>query len=248
MVNQPYASKYVNVNPFNVFTWAGSVTLDPPGDEWKETNRVPDLLINEQGAFDTMLANLGNPNLESIEIDTVWNEWQDFWQGTPVERVTSFTDRAVNQGRVGTVRDSVLTTEQAVSQTRTGIRSSLVPQVVRTSLGDRVLNIAFIPFIRSRTINFTATRMKPNTRVYPYFDNVAITTYVTPTGGSLSGNLVVNGQSTFNEITEVINSTPSGATASIVTYDFSRTSRPLTGRIKKNRGLILLIWEHFKTC
>ena len=192
IINQPYASKYVNVNPFNVFTWAGSVTLDPPGDEWKETERVPDLLINEQGAFDTLVRDLGNPNLDSVEIDTVWNEWQDFWQGTPVERVTSFTDRAVNQGRVGTVRDSVLTTEQAVSQTRTGIRSSLVPQVVRTSLGDRVLNIAFIPFIRSRTINFTATRMKPNTRVYPYFDNVAITAYVTPTGGSLSGNLVTD--------------------------------------------------------
>ena len=193
IINQPYASKYVNVNPFNVFTWSGSVTLDPPGDEWKETNRVPDLLINEQGAFDTMAANLGNPNLDSIEIDTVWNEWQDFWQGTPVE--TSSVSN-VRRGRSGgwTVDfgDVTTTTSQAVSSTRTGVRSSLVPQVVRTSLGDRVLNIAFIPFIRSRTINFTATRMKPNTRVYPYFDNVAITAYVTPTGGSLSGNLVTD--------------------------------------------------------
>jgi hypothetical protein len=85
LIEQPYASRYVNVNPFNVFTWAGSVTLDPPGDEWKETNRVPDLLINEQGTFDTMVASLGNPNLQSVEIDTVWNEWQDFWTGTPVE-------------------------------------------------------------------------------------------------------------------------------------------------------------------
>ena len=192
IINQPYASKYINVNPFNVFTWAGSVTLDPPGDEWKETNRVPDLLINQQGAFDTMLADLGNPNLESIEIDTVWNEWQDFWQGTPVERVTSQNDRWVGQGRVGTVRDTVLTTEQQVSQTRTGIRTALVPQVVRTSLGDRVLNIAFIPFIRSRTINFTGTRMKPNTRVYAYFDNIDISSYITPTGGSLGGNLVTD--------------------------------------------------------
>lgn len=193
IINQPYASKYVNVNPFNVFTWSGSVTLDPPGDEWKETNRVPDLLINEQGAFDTMAANLGNPNLESIEIDTVWNEWQDFWQGTPVETATVSNRRRGNQnGWTVDFGDTTTTTSQAVTETRTGIRSSLVPQVVRTSLGDRVLNIAFIPFIRSRTINFTATRMKPNTRVYPYFDNVAITAYVTPTGGSLSGNLVTD--------------------------------------------------------
>jgi hypothetical protein len=55
-----------------------------------------------------------------------------------------------------------------VNQTRTGIRTALVPQVVRTSLGDKVLNIAFIPFIRSRTISFTATRLKPSTKVYPF--------------------------------------------------------------------------------
>ena len=192
IIEQPYASRFVNVNPFNIFTWAGSITLDPPGDEWKETNRVPDLLINQEGAFDTMIRNLGNPNLDSVEIDTVWNEWQDFWQGTPVERITSQSDREVNQGRIGTVRDTVLTTSQQVSQTRSGVRTAIVPQVVRTSLGDRVLNIAFIPFIRSRTINFTATRMKPNTRVYPFFDNEAITAYVTPTGGSLAGNLVTD--------------------------------------------------------
>jgi hypothetical protein len=196
IINQPYASKYINVNPFNVFTWAGSITLDPPGDEWKETNRVPDLLINEQGAFDTMANNLGNPNLESIEIDTIWNEWQDFWQGTPVEVSSVSNVRRGNQnGFTVDFGDVTRTTEQAISQTRTGIRSSLVPQVVRTSLGDKVLNIAFVPFIRSRTINFTATRMKPNTRVYAYFDNIAVGSYVTPTGGSLSGNLVtdVNG-------------------------------------------------------
>jgi hypothetical protein len=193
IIEQPYASRFVNVNPFNIFTWAGSITLDPPGDEWKETNRVPDLLINQEGAFDTMIRNLGNPNLDSVEIDTVWNEWQDFWQGTPVESVTrSGTRDAGGGGRRPWVQDVTTTVTQQVSQTRSGVRTALVPQVVRTSLGDKVLNIAFIPFIRSRTINFTATRMKPNTRVYPFFDNVAITAYVTPTGGSLAGNLVTD--------------------------------------------------------
>jgi len=181
MIEQPFASRYVNVNPFNIFTWAGSVILDPPGDEWKETNRVPDLLINEQGSFDTMVQELGNPNLDSVEIDTVWNEWQDFWQGRPVETVVS----DVTSGGWNIVRTREILTEQQVGQNRTGVRTALVPQVVRTSLGDRVLNVAFIPFIRSRTVSFTATRMKPNTRVYPFFDNVSITPYVTPTGGAL---------------------------------------------------------------
>jgi len=201
MIDQPYASKYVNVNPFNIFTWTGTVTLDPPGDEWKETNRVPDLLINQEGSFDTLVKNLGNPNLDSVEIDTVWNEWQDFWAGTPVDTAISTSgdyiglNRVAGRGRgVGgwtvKARDVTTTTEQQISQTRTGIRTAIVPQVVRTSLGDKVLNVAFIPFIRSRTVNFTAKRLKPNTRVYPYFDNVDVTSYVTPDGGSLGGNLV----------------------------------------------------------
>jgi hypothetical protein len=193
IINQPYASKYVNVNPFNVFTWAGSVTLDPPGDEWKETNRVPDLLVNQTGAFDTLVTTLGNPNLDQVEIGTVWNEWQDFWQGKP-ETGTTITNQREIFGRVPrpVLADVTTTTTQDIGQSRTGIRSVLVPQVVRTALGDKVLNIAFIPFIRSRTINFTATRMKPNTRVYAYFDNVDITSYITPTGGSLGGNMVTN--------------------------------------------------------
>ena len=192
VVDQPYASKYVNVNPYNIFTWTGSITLNPPGDEWKETERAPDLLINEQGSFDTMVANLGNPNLESVEIDTVWNEWQDFWVGTPVDGGTTTTNRRRGRqnGWIVEFGDRVTTTNQQVNQTRTGIRTALVPQVVRTSLGDKVLNIAFIPFIRSRTISFTATRLKPSTKVYPFFDDIDISSYVAPTGENLGDNLI----------------------------------------------------------
>ena len=85
LIDQPFASKFINVNPFNVFTWVGSVELDPPGDEWKETERVPELVINRNGMFDTMAANAGNPNLQRIELGTVWNEWQDNWVGRPIE-------------------------------------------------------------------------------------------------------------------------------------------------------------------
>ena len=196
LIDQPFASKFLNVNPFNVFTWVGTIELDPAGDEWKETERVPELVVNQQGMFDTMAANLGNPNLAEIQLGTVWNEWQDNWVGRPVE---TGTRNIGGQRREQTFARGVprrvlqtqeITTSQQVNQTRTGVRSVFVPQVVRRSMGDRVLNVAFIPFIRSRTVNFTGTRFKPNTRVYPFFENIDISSYVTPTGGSLGGNLV----------------------------------------------------------
>ena len=194
LVDQPFASKTLNVNPFNVFTWIGTIELTPPGDEWKETERAPELIINNQGGFDTLIS--GNPNLASVELGTIWNEWQDQWAGRPRDlQVRNLGGQVREQTFAFGVPRRVLqrqevTTGQLVQQTRTGVRNVLVPQTVRNSIGDRIINVAFVPFVRARTITFNGTRFKPNTRVYPYFDNVDVSVYVTPTGGSLGGNLV----------------------------------------------------------
>ena len=190
LITQPFASKTVNVNPFDVFTWSGTIELTPPSDEWKETERRPELVINNVGGFDTLVSGLGNNALNGVEIGTVWNDWQDFWSGA----TRDVSSRQVGGGRSGRRVFAVdeIETAQTVQQTRTGLRQRLVPQVVRNSIGDRIVNVAFVPFVRSRTITFNGTRMKPNTRVYPYFDNIAISTYCTPTGGSLGGNIVTD--------------------------------------------------------
>jgi hypothetical protein len=194
LVDQPFASKTLNVNPFNVFTWIGTIELTPPGDEWKETERAPELIINNQGGFDTLIS--GNPNLASVELGTIWNEWQDQWSGRPRDLEVRNLGGQVREQTFAfgvprrVLQRQLVTTGTLTQQTRTGVRNVLVPQTVRNSIGDRIINVAFVPFVRARTITFNGTRFKPNTRVYPYFDNVDISVYVTPTGGSLGGNLV----------------------------------------------------------
>src|SRR5210317_1372876 len=191
LVDQPFASKTINVNPFDVTTFAGSIKLDPPGDEWKETERAPELVVNNVGGFDTLVSNLGNRALRGFEIGTIWNEWQDNWTGRPIDIATRDTTGNQRDGR-RLFRTTEITSTQQVQQTRTGIRQTIVPQTVRNSIGDRIVSVAFVPFVRSRTVNFTATRMLPNTRVYPYFDNIDVSGYVTPTGGALGGNIVTD--------------------------------------------------------
>ena len=200
LIDQPFASKTVNVNPFDVFNWSGSVALTPPSDEWKETNRAPELVINNTGAFDSMVSGLPiDQQNQGIEIGSVWNEWQDMWSGSPADVSSRDVGGARRSGR-RVFTNTEITTQQSVNQTRTGVRQRLVPQTVRNSIGDRIVNVAFVPFIRSRTINFTATRMKPNTRVYAFFDDVSIASYVTPSSGanldtdnngSVSGTFVI---------------------------------------------------------
>ena len=192
LIDQPYASKTVNVNPFGIFTWIGSVALTPQTDEWKETERAPDLVIsNDDGTWDTLVKNSGNPNLKSVELGTVWNEWQNHWTGVSTSNSTERYEQRHGHGWRVMQRD-IKTSTRTGTKTRTGIRQVLVPKTVIQNVGDRVISIAFVPFIRSRTVSFAATRLKPNTRVYPYFDNESITAYVTPTGGSLAGNLITD--------------------------------------------------------
>ena len=41
VINQPLASTYINVNPFDVIRFLGTITLDPPFDNWVETKNLP---------------------------------------------------------------------------------------------------------------------------------------------------------------------------------------------------------------
>ena len=182
VIQQPFATKTENLNPFFIFNWIGNIELDPSLDEWKETDRAPALTVNIGGAFDNLAAQLGlrNPNISEIPFGTEWNEWQDQWSGNP------------RTDQVNTGAQLITTTTVDVVQTRSGIRTDLVPQTVTQSLGDRVVSINFAPFIRGRDISFTGRGLRPNTRVYPYFDNIDVSVYVTPTGGSLGGNVVTD--------------------------------------------------------
>jgi len=188
-VSQPYATRIENLNPVLSFSWAGICKLSPSGDEWFEVNRLPDLIINREGNFDTVLA--ANRNA----IGTVWNAWQTQWSGVTSSRTTTFREtswaRARRQVPFRPVIQRTTTTTQT-GQSRTGIQTSVVPQIDYESQGDRVLSRALIPFCRAKNITFTVTGMKPLTKVYPFFDKNKVSSLVTPSGGSEGDNLITS--------------------------------------------------------
>ena len=164
-ISQQFASETINVNPFQVFTWFGNLTLSPSGDEWKDTDTRPELIVDNQALF-TIVENLVDP---SGVLGTVWNEWQTQWTGTQVWNSQS-----------GNRIDTIETIQSA--QARAGIRTDVAPDTIQTSLGDRVVDIRMIPFIRSRRVRFVATSMKPNTRVWPFFDGINVSDFCKPRG------------------------------------------------------------------
>ena len=197
IVKQAYASRLENINPFAVFTFLGDVKINPSTDDWFETDRRPDLVVDIEGNFNT----IKNIAEKTGVLGSVWNAWQTQWTGAPIStgriKYTTGGNWASRQGDVyltqaelqtkfgitswGNARQiTVETTATQVGQKRTGIKTTLVEKIDRQVVGDRVLSTAAIPYIRSRNILVQIQKLKPSTRFYPFFDGIDISAYCTP--------------------------------------------------------------------
>ena len=67
---------------------------------------------------------------------------------------------------------------------REGIKTTLGSVTETISLGNTIENISTREYMRAREVRFTGVRMKPNTRVYAYFDEEKVSDYCTPTNSS----------------------------------------------------------------
>tara|TARA_R110002167_G_scaffold74815_1_gene209158 strand:+ start:17 stop:2650 length:2634 start_codon:yes stop_codon:yes gene_type:complete len=188
-VSQSFASTTVNLNPYDTVAYVGQMTITPDQDEWMETKTLPEMTINIPGVFDTLRDAAGN-KVKELGLGTVWNNWNDNWSGRDIAG-TEQTHRE----RIGRRIDGVTTikTQDVNNRTRTGIRSTLVPGgLVTQSMGNRVVQMAFAPFIRSKNIFFSASGLKPSTRYFAQFDGVSVDKYVTPTGSNAGAALTTN--------------------------------------------------------
>ena len=195
--SQPYASTTVNLNPYDVISYVGQVSLNPDQDEWMETEVLPEMTVDIPGVFDSLTDAAGN-SVQELNLGTVWNEWNNNWSSVDVQGTENVERRRDRRAQWPFIRDINRTTIGTVdvnNRTRTGIRTSLVPGGLQTqSLGNRVVQVAFATFMRTRNITFTAHAMKPTTRIYPFFDGVDVSDYVTPTGSTSGAALTTDAQ------------------------------------------------------
>ena len=191
LVRQEQASSLINVNPYDVFTWQGSVDLSPSSDEWRDVSRRPAVTIDNSEVTDAALNQIN----ETTSFGTVWNNWQTQWTGTQTQ----------DSGWVNTttrrLRQRTISTTTTQNQTRVGTTTALAWSTQVESQGDRIVSIDIAPFIRSRQISFRATRMKPNTKIYAFFDGEPVANFVREESSytlwSDSDTSVVTGQNTI---------------------------------------------------
>ena len=190
LIKQDYASRLENINPFAIFTFLGNVQINPPSDDWFETERMPDVIQQVEGNYNI----IKDAAERTGALGTVWNAWQNEWIGQPISQgirtlTQGNTSRAElnerfgnrrGRGNISLRRVVVETTATAVGQTRTGIRTNLAVKTDYQQIADRTVSTAVIPFIRTRNVLVGSRGLKPSTRFYAYFDDQDITSFITP--------------------------------------------------------------------
>ena len=182
-VSQPLTSRTMNINPFNVVNYLGKITLNPPSDVWVDIDKKPDVTVNLGGDKDAWALLVQGINESAFKYE--WNSWQTVWSGTSTSTTNNIqagswidgprAGRGNVRGIVGTTTTTTTTTN---NQTRTGIKSQVVPETITKSLGDRVIDVSVIPYMRTKSVLFTASDFKPDVTLYPFFDGTATEKYV----------------------------------------------------------------------
>lgn len=162
------ASKSIPVNPFNSHPYVGEITLSPSSDDWKVTGTPSNYAVNGANTFD---------NNEAL----LWNGWQWNWSGRSAEDIHQPPERFVPRnrqfgafGRTSLIEMDQYYSDQSTSQNRTSssghVNRVFFSETIRSRYGNRYVDCALIPWIRSKKIFFKVSGLKPNTTFIPYFD------------------------------------------------------------------------------
>jgi hypothetical protein len=131
-------SSDISINPYDSFTFAGSMTLNPPGDTWYDQTTLPLIYKDDLGTYDTLIP-------DTVGVSTygsVWNSWKQFWYSP------------ANTDQVKAIDKGAVITNASV----TGSSTSVV-----------------FPYVRNASIRFNAKRLKPNTKMYVFFNEYDVT-------------------------------------------------------------------------
>ena len=168
------ATKTITINPDKSAKFSGMLTLIPNIDEWKDTYRAPELIVNENSVFDNIKNN--NAGLWG----SFWNEWQISWTGTPTYTLNNSTNFTGSSNQFASVPDLVI-----ASKTRTRSRNGTLNRIspygaAAVDRGQRTLSTPYNPYIRSKVIQFVANGLEPNTKLYAFFDGIDVSAWVNP--------------------------------------------------------------------
>jgi len=172
------------------YRFIGNLVLSPDSDVWVDTQFAPDAALT-----------FGPTDQEVTELDaglvTEWDAWRTNITGYAVYRgsvdgesggesknpnyVGTYSSKEEAQSIANQYTNSTNVTIETIYNTaRTGIDNFLIVNSDTQALGNKVVDVRIVPYIRPQTIKVSGRGLKPYARFYAYFDEQNLSSYVTP--------------------------------------------------------------------
>jgi hypothetical protein len=165
-IEQPFATRVENVNPFSVLAYIGDIKLDPDRDYWVRTIQLPDKhvsntitnpsvnLTNNVQINQTTTSNTNTNNVVENVIFGMGN-WRESSTTAPVASLSSSSTSSTQSG----------TSSYSLSDYDTTIQNIKVASAEEK-------------FIRSRNIEFSISNIKASTQFYLFFDSSSAVDFI----------------------------------------------------------------------
>jgi hypothetical protein len=192
-VRQLKATRIMNINPHAVYGWIGTIELDPEEDYWTDILQLPDVDVNYENEMQALTA-IAAENAERARSVT-YGAWRLLWDNSGGwaggQQLQSNTDfHWSSNSNWGTLNNLQVN----AARERSGTYKSVVPERKLIDVGDRVVDISVIPFMREIEINLAVHGLKPNINIACTIDGHVVD--LVPTGTSQMGTLPYDGHTT----------------------------------------------------
>tara|TARA_R100001082_G_scaffold47964_1_gene25713 strand:- start:629 stop:8848 length:8220 start_codon:yes stop_codon:yes gene_type:complete len=173
LLDNSFATKTINPNPFVVIQYVGDASLDTPVDSWYENTDAPLISDNNTSLYTIFLAKNNVRDAYSSLYNSYSVNWvgsnQNFFNIGPLSDINS--DQVASTVKIANVASSSNISPQN-NETGKGINTKLV--------GETAVATSLQQFARSKAVKFTVRRMKPNTKIYPFIEGRSVSRWTTP--------------------------------------------------------------------
>lgn len=167
-LNIDAASQSLNVNPYDVITYRGNIKLTPNKDTWFDVQQLPDISLDNPLDYASLL---DDSKIEE-PFNSLFGFWRDTWYGNVIdEDINPVSQNADgSSGTLGVVDNGLNDIEKLF------LKNNITDRLDISIDGDVAKTRVVAPFMRSKTIYVSASGLKPNTRMYPFFDGYRVDT------------------------------------------------------------------------
>ncbi len=188
----PFASKHISINPYYIFNKKGTLILSPNNDTWTDETRLPNVVTDIDAGVEEI------KKLESAKslLGTDWGSWIDQNNtilGKPADQMESSRFIGADAATGGLTKTWLTETRPvdnggAQGGSTTGVtqkpRGTIITVDSRTqsyTINDIVKDVRLIPYMREIDVEFYASKLRPNTRIYAFFNGEEVSQFCRPT-------------------------------------------------------------------